>query len=61
LLKDKREVVDSKLRVYRTSNIQVINASIFLTHIQGNIISLIYTLAEKGADIVKKARQINSL
>jgi choline dehydrogenase len=61
LLKDKGGVVDSKLRVYRISNVQVINASIFPTHVQGNIVSLVYTLAEKGADIIKKARQINSL
>jgi choline dehydrogenase len=56
LLKNKGGVVDSKLRVYRISNVRVINASIFLTYVQGNIISLVYILAEKGADIVKKAR-----
>jgi choline dehydrogenase len=53
LLKDKGGVVDSELRVYGISNVRVINASIFLIYVQGNILSLVYALAKKG--------QINSL
>jgi choline dehydrogenase len=61
LPKYKGGVVDSELRVYGTSNVRVIDASIFPTHVQGNIVSLVYALAEKGADIVKKAGQMNGL
>jgi choline dehydrogenase len=61
LPKDKGGVVDSDLKVYGTSNVRVIDASIFPTHVQGNIVSLVYALAEKGADIVKKARKMDGL
>jgi choline dehydrogenase len=48
-------VVDSQLKVYGTRNVRVVDASIFPTHVQGNIVSLVYALAEKGADIIKTA------
>lgn len=53
LPKDKGGVVDSQLKVYGTNNLRVVDASIFPTHVQGNIVSLVYAVAEKGADVIK--------
>jgi choline dehydrogenase len=53
LPKEKGGVVSDKLRVYGTSNVRVADASIFPTHVQGNIVSLVYALAEKASDIIK--------
>ncbi|KAF2476504.1 alcohol oxidase [Lindgomyces ingoldianus] len=53
LPKEKGGVVDSDCKVYGTSNVRVVDASIFPTNVQGNIISLIYAVAEKAADIIK--------
>jgi choline dehydrogenase len=55
LPRSKGGVVDSQLKVYGTCNVRVVDASIFPTHVQGNIVSLVYALAEKGADIIKTA------
>jgi choline dehydrogenase len=41
------------LKVYGTSNVRVVDASILPTHVQGNIVSLVYALAEKASDIIK--------
>ena len=51
--REKGGVVDDHLKVYGTSNIRVVDASIFPTHVQGNIVSLVYAVAEKGADLIK--------
>lgn len=59
LPKDKGGVVDSELRVYGTSNVRVVDASIFPLHVQGNIVSLVYAVAEKAADLIKKGGQVN--
>lgn len=53
LPKEKGGVVDSNLKVYGTTNVRVVDASIFPTHVQGNIVSLVYAVAEKGADLIK--------
>ncbi|KAF1841607.1 GMC oxidoreductase [Cucurbitaria berberidis CBS 394.84] len=53
LPKDKGGVVDNQLKVYGTSNVRVVDASIFPLHVQGNIVSLVYAIAEKGADMIK--------
>ncbi|ORX92493.1 hypothetical protein BCR34DRAFT_254059 [Clohesyomyces aquaticus] len=53
LPKEKGGVVDSELKVYGTSNVRVVDASIFPTHVQGNIVSLVYAVAEKAADLIK--------
>lgn len=51
--RDKGGVVDSALRVYGTANVRVVDASVFPLHVQGNIVSLVYAVAEKAADIIK--------
>lgn len=53
LPREKGGVVDSACKVYGTSNVRVVDASIFPTHVQGNIVSLVYAVAEKAADIIK--------
>jgi choline dehydrogenase len=53
LPKEKGGAVDDQLRLYGTSNIRVADASIFPLHVQGNIVSLVYALAEKAADLIK--------
>jgi len=39
--------------VYGTANVRVCNASIIPLLPRGNILSTVYALAEKGADILK--------
>ncbi|KUI56409.1 Oxygen-dependent choline dehydrogenase [Cytospora mali] len=53
LPKDKGGVVDSKLVVYGTENLRVVDASIFPLIPRGNILSSVYAVAEKAADIIK--------
>jgi choline dehydrogenase len=57
LPREKGGVVDSELKVYGTRNVRVIDASVFPTHVQGNIVSLVYAIGEKGADIIKAAQK----
>lgn len=47
-------VVDSKLRVYGTSNIRVVDASLFPLVPRGNIQAMVFAVAEKAADIIKQ-------
>lgn len=48
------EVVDSRLRVKGVKGLRVIDASVFPNHVSGNICSSVYTVAERGADIIKE-------
>jgi choline dehydrogenase-like flavoprotein len=54
LPREKGGVVDSKLKVYGTSNLRVVDASIFPLHIRGNITSAVYAVAEYGSDLIKR-------
>lgn len=47
-------VVDPKLRVYGVERLRVCDASIFPIIPRGNILSSVYAVAEKGADIIKE-------
>lgn len=47
------EVVDDKLKVKGVNKLRVIDASVFPSHVSGNIMASTYAVAEKGADIVK--------
>jgi len=46
--------VDSKLKVNGTTNIRVADASVFPNHVSGNIVSSVYMVAERAADIIKE-------
>lgn len=47
-------VVDPRLRVYGTANVRVVDASTFPVIPRGNIVSAVYAVAEKAADIVRE-------
>ena len=53
LPRDKGGVVSPHLKVYGTANVRIIDASIAPLHVRGNTQSLVYAIAEYGADIVK--------
>jgi choline dehydrogenase-like flavoprotein len=45
-------VVDTKLKVYGTTNVRVVDASVFPIIPRGNIVSTVYAVAERAADIL---------
>lgn len=51
--RDQGGVVDTRLKVYGTKNVRVVDASITPLHVRGNTVSLTYAIAEKAADIIK--------
>ncbi|KAL8695818.1 MAG: hypothetical protein Q9224_003138 [Gallowayella concinna] len=53
LPRDQGGVVDTRLKVYGTKNVRVVDASITPLHVRGNTVSLTYAIAEKAADIIK--------
>lgn len=55
LPREKGGVVDAELRVYGTRNVRVCDAGVFPTHVQGNVVSLVYAVAEKEADLIKRS------
>jgi choline dehydrogenase len=59
LPKAKGGVVDAELRVHGVDGLRVVDASIFPTHVQGNIVSLVYAVAEKAADMIKGVGDMN--
>ncbi|KAI0942663.1 hypothetical protein AcW1_003229 [Taiwanofungus camphoratus] len=48
-------VVDSTLKVYGTSNLRVVDASIFPLHIAAHTQSTVYAIAEKAAEMIKQS------
>jgi choline dehydrogenase-like flavoprotein len=46
-------VVDSKLRVHGTRNVRVCDASVLPVIPRGNVLSTVYAVAERGADLIK--------
>lgn len=48
------EVVDERLKVKGVSKLRVVDASVFPTHVSGNIMATTYAVAEKSADIIKE-------
>ncbi|KAL2284389.1 hypothetical protein FJTKL_09085 [Diaporthe vaccinii] len=53
LPREKGGVVSPELVVYGTENLRVVDASIFPLITRGNILSSVYAVAEKAADIIK--------
>ncbi|KIV86322.1 hypothetical protein PV11_01939 [Exophiala sideris] len=54
LPRDSGGVVDSNLKVYGTTNVRVVDASIFPLQISAHIQATIYAVAEKAADCIKQ-------
>lgn len=53
LPREKGGVVDSRLRVYGTKNLRVVDASVFPLQVRGNPCSLVYAVAERAARWIK--------
>ncbi|ESZ90608.1 glucose oxidase [Sclerotinia borealis F-4128] len=47
-------VVDSKLKVYGTANVRVVDASILPMQVCGHLVSTLYAVAERAADLIKE-------
>ena len=47
------DALDSHLNVKGVRKLRVADASSFPNHVSGNIVSSVYALAEKAADIIK--------
>ncbi|KAG2000855.1 hypothetical protein GB937_010757 [Aspergillus fischeri] len=48
-----RHVVDTNLMVYGTANVCVVDASVFRFQLCGHLMSTLYAVAERAADITK--------
>lgn len=48
-------VVDHQLKVYGTSNVRVVDMSIFPMQHSGHPAATLYTVAERAADIIKRS------
>ncbi|EYE92867.1 GMC family oxidoreductase [Aspergillus ruber CBS 135680] len=57
---DKGGVVDNRLRVHGTSNLRVVDASVFPLEPSGNIQATTYALAERAADLIKEDHSLQS-
>lgn len=51
--RDQGGVVNDRLMVHGTSNLRVIDASIIPIEPRGNVVSSVYAVAERGADVMK--------
>lgn len=60
LPKDQGGVVDPRLKVYGTTNVRVVDASIFPVTTRGNPIATVYGVAERAADIIKEDLGLNA-
>ena len=51
--RDEGGVVNERMVVHGTSNLRVVDASIFPLQVRGNLASLVYAVAERAADFIK--------
>lgn len=51
--REKGGVVDNKLKVYGTSNVRVVDASILPYQVCGHLTSTLYAMAELTAELIK--------
>jgi choline dehydrogenase-like flavoprotein len=51
-------VVNESLKVYGTENVRICDASVIPILPRGNILSTVYAVAGKGADIVRAASKL---
>lgn len=48
-------VVDPDLKVYGTSNVRVVDASVIPTQFSGHLTAVLYGIAERASDLIKEA------
>jgi len=48
------QVTDERLRVLRTKDLEVIDASVMPLHVCANTAVTVYAIAEKGSDLIKE-------
>jgi choline dehydrogenase-like flavoprotein len=53
LPKEDGGVVSPELRVYGTSNLRIVDASVFPLNVRGNLASAVYAVAERASDLIK--------
>lgn len=46
-------VVDSEFKVYGTSNVRVVDASVLPLQVSGHLTATLYAVAERASDIIK--------
>lgn len=47
------DALDSRLKVKGVNGLRVADASVFPNNVSGNIVSSVYAVAEKAADMIK--------
>lgn len=47
-------VVNERLRMYGTSNVRVVDASVFPFQLGGHLVSSVYAVAQRAADLLKE-------
>lgn len=52
-------VVDSNMKVYFTSNVRVVDASIWTYQNSGHLTSTLYAVAERASDIIKTINRLS--
>ena len=53
MARDLGGVVDSELKVYGTSNVRVVDASVIPLQVSGHLTATLYAIAERASEIVK--------
>lgn len=50
-------VVDKDLKVYQTSNVRVVDASVLPLQVSGHLTSTLYAVAERASDLIRTCSQ----